>query len=297
MNREQKMQFEGKTVDHAIELACEELHCSKEDLEITIITKGSTGLFGLGGKKAKIEVTLRPEALEGGRTGVKLEEGPEESPAPSSAPQGPEEEAHAGGGEPEGAAVSSPERYSPPPEDGQGEEAESSRPGEPEPVPPEFLEKARRFLEELLQRAGLETEISVDPQDPQFPIRMEGGDASLIIGREGQTLDALEYLVNRAVHRMSNDFGPQVHLDAGGYRLKRMESLRQTALRTAKKVRSTGRQVVLPPMSPRDRRVVHLTLKGFNGVTTRSVGDGDRKRVAILPKRRRGRGPRPRRHG
>ncbi len=292
MMGEEKMQFEGKTVDHAIELACQHFGCSKEELEITIITKGSTGLFGLGGKKAKIEVTFKGAANGG-------DEGPagqaETAPASDEAPDELTEEQGEQGREDEEEAAA--RRYGPPAEEEQDGGEDVSQ-GAEEPIPEEFLVQAREYLEGLFQRAGFEATIEMDPEDPQFPIRISGPDASLIIGREGQTLDALEYVVNRAVHKMNDNSGPQIHLDAGGYRIKRMENLRHTALRQAKRARSTGRQMALPPMSARDRRIIHLTLKEFHGVTTRSVGEGAKKKVIIVPKRRRGRGGgRPRHHG
>ena len=291
MMGEETMQFEGKTVDHAIELACQHFDCSKEELEITIITKGSTGLFGLGGKKAKIEATFKGGA-DGGQEEPAVQA--ETAPPVEVTENEPEEEREEQGREDEEEAA---RRYGPPAEEEQDGGEDVSQ-GAEEPIPEEFLVQAREYLQGLFQRAGFEASIEMDPEDPQFPIRISGPDASLIIGREGQTLDVLEYVVNRAVHKMNDNSGPQIHLDAGGYRIKRMENLRHTALRQAKRARSTGRQMALPPMSARDRRIIHLTLKEFHGVTTRSVGEGAKKKVIIVPKRRRGRGGgRPRHHG
>ncbi len=268
MNGEQTMQFEGKTVDHAVELACQHFQCSKDELEITIITKGSTGLFGLGGKKAKIEVSFK------GDSSAPSEIAPEEETVVEERvpEQLPSEEAD------EVKAVA------------KGEEAEGDDVAE-ETISQELLDLANEILGTILSLARLEGRIVTDPSDTQFPLKIEGEDASLIIGKEGQTLDALEYLINRAIQKRNGNKGPHVHIDAQGYREKRIESLKHLALRSAKKAKSSGRQVVLQPMSPRDRRIIHITLKEFHGVTTKSVGEGSWKKVVILPRRKRGRSP------
>ncbi len=283
MNGEQTMQFEGKTVDHAIQLACEHFKCAKDDLEITIITKGSTGLFGLGGKKAKIEVSYKraeEQALHEDATAAHEtveEKTKDEKPAGKEAAA--KEEAP---GDEEEAPVE---------EDGEGTRVQE------ESISPEILEMAQEILNEILTLARLEGKVICDQEDSQFPLKIEGEDASLIIGREGQTLDALEYILNRAVHKRNGNKGPQIHIDAQGYRIKRIENLRHMALRSAKKAKSSGRQVVLQPMSPRDRRIVHITLKDFHGVSTKSVGEGSWKKVRSVPKRRRERPHRSRFNG
>ena len=281
MNGEQTMQFEGKTVDHAIQLACEHFKCTKDDLEITIITKGSTGLFGLGGKKAKIEVSYK---------GVGEQVLPEETAAAHEAVDDKDEKPV----EEETAA----KEESPADKDEMAteENGEGARVQE-EAIPPEILEMAQEILNEILTLARLEGKVVCDRDDPQFPLKIEGEDASLFIGREGQTLDALEYILNRAVHKRNGNKGPQIHIDTQDYRIKRIENLRHMALRNAKKAKSSGRQVVLQPMSPRDRRIVHITLKDFHGVSTKSVGEGSWKKVIIVPKRRRGRPHRSRFNG
>jgi spoIIIJ-associated protein len=115
---------------------------------------------------------------------------------------------------------------------------------------------------------------------------VHGLETGLVIGRQGQTLDAIEYLLNRIVSR-DRDQGipPRVVLDVEGYRERRQESLEQLALRTAAKVRQTGRVEALNPMSPRDRRIVHLALESDPSVATRSEGDGHYRRVLVVPRR------------
>ncbi len=123
-------------------------------------------------------------------------------------------------------------------------------------------------------------------EDGAVVVAVRGVETGLVIGRQGQTLDAIEYLLNRIVGR-DRDQGtpPRVVIDVEGYRERRQESLEQLARRAAASVRKTGRVEALNPMSPRDRRIVHLALEGDPSVTTRSEGDGHYRRVLIVPRR------------
>jgi spoIIIJ-associated protein len=108
-------------------------------------------------------------------------------------------------------------------------------------------------------------------------------DAGTLIGRRGQTLDALEHLVSRVVFRDGSGPQARIELDVEGYRERRRQSLEQLAQRLAAEVRTTRRAVTLEPMSARDRRVVHVVLQGDPDVTTRSEGEGLYKALMILP--------------
>ena len=114
-----------------------------------------------------------------------------------------------------------------------------------------------------------------------------------MIGRRGQTLDALEYLVNRIVARSEDAPASRIMVDVEGYRERRREYLNELARRLAEKAKQTGRSVTLNPMSPRDRRVVHLALQNDTSVETRSQGQGYYRKMLILPGARRGNRPSP----
>lgn len=113
-------------------------------------------------------------------------------------------------------------------------------------------------------------------------VRIESQTGGLLIGKHGQTLDALEYLVNRMMGRRE-DGEPSIVLDAESYRERRRESLESLARASAAKVRARGRAETLAPMSARDRRIVHVALRGEPSVTTRSLGGGLLRRVLIAP--------------
>lgn len=114
-------------------------------------------------------------------------------------------------------------------------------------------------------------------------LSLGGVDGGMLIGRRGQTLDALEHLVNRIVFRDETASALRIALDVEGYRERRQESLEQLAHRLAGKARETGRPVTLNPMSPRDRRVVHLALQDDPAVSTASEGEGHYRRLVIIP--------------
>ena len=114
-------------------------------------------------------------------------------------------------------------------------------------------------------------------------IDLDGDDSGLLIGRRGQTLQALQFLVNLIVRRQFEDV--RVALDVERYRERRETSLRDMASKVAARVVQTSRSVTLEPMSPADRRIVHTTLTDHPGVTTESMGEGDERKVTIMPQR------------
>jgi spoIIIJ-associated protein len=164
-----------------------------------------------------------------------------------------------------------------------------SRETAPAPVAPERLEgavaAARQTLEEILRQLGIHDSVDVrGPTDGAWSFQITGTEAGIVIGRHGQTLDALEYLLNRIASHASES-ALRIELDVEGYRQRRQEVLEQTAKRAAFKVRETGRPVVLNPMSPRDRRIVHIALGEFHDVSTRSEGEGALRHVVVVPAR------------
>ena len=149
--------------------------------------------------------------------------------------------------------------------------------------------KAREVLEVLLGQLVESPHIEEIPDaDQSGTIRfsLSGGDSGIVIGRRGQTLDAIEHLVGRIVSRDEAEPGLRVALDVEGYRQRRQDSLEELARRLASKARTTGQPVTLSPMSPRDRRIVHLALEPEAGVSTTSEGEGLYRRVVIIPRQR-----------
>jgi spoIIIJ-associated protein len=148
--------------------------------------------------------------------------------------------------------------------------------------------EALAFTVDVIEKMGMDCDISLqrpDPESSDIHIVVTGPDAGRIIGKKGQVLAALQFIVNRAMNRPGID-RRYVSVDADGYRSRREDSLASMARRLGKQAVSDGQIITFEPMSPRDRRVVHLALAKFEGVVTKSEGEGDDRRVQIIPVRR-----------
>jgi spoIIIJ-associated protein len=153
----------------------------------------------------------------------------------------------------------------------------------------ERVRQARDFLSSLVKKMQMDCEVVLHPQQEEAPsdIKLEitGRDAGRIIGKKGQVLSAIQFLCNRVVNRPTLE-RRYVTVDAEGYRNRREDSLATMARRLGKQAMTDGKIITFEPMSPRDRRVVHLALAKFEGVVTKSEGEGDDRRVQIIPVRK-----------
>ncbi|MCX5892509.1 MAG: protein jag [Deltaproteobacteria bacterium] len=206
-------EFEGKGTEDAIEHACAHFQVTSEQLEIEILSVGSPGLFGLGGRKARIRAALREE--------------PEEN----------------------------------------------------------LLTAAREILENLLEKMQEKATVSVEVEDDRISLRIETDDAGLLIGKQGQTLDALQYLVTKMLAKRSRR-KVRIAIDVEAYRARHNEALALLAQKYGEKVKKSGKSITLNPMNPYDRRIVHMALQGDQDVKTTSRGEGLYKKVIISPVRR-----------
>jgi spoIIIJ-associated protein len=151
--------------------------------------------------------------------------------------------------------------------------------------PPEKnkLEEAKGVLETVLSYLASEFTVEPSEDDEKIVLNIYGDGSGLLIGRRGQTLDALQYLVNKIVNRFPED-RKQVVVDTEDYRVRRRDSLVSLAKRLSEKVKRQGTPVMTNPMSSSDRRVIHLTLQDEEELTTKSKGEGLYRRVVISPK-------------
>jgi len=259
------VEAEAGTIDEAIEKALEQLGASREQVEIEIVSNATRGLFGLGGKKAVVRATLRsPISLA------------EESAAPRRATT---EAAPAI----DPAAKREARPRQPAPRPAAAAATRTAPPEDSEPLDAKTLEQAREALAETVRLMQTEATVDLASGADGPELRIDGDDSGLLIGRRGQTLDALEYVVNRIISR---DAGETTHLvvDSQGYRVRRRESLRDLSKRLAERARKRGTAVTMNPMSPRDRRVVHLALQDDPSIETRSTGKGHFRKLTIAPK-------------
>ena len=250
-------EFYAPTVDEAVEKASAALGLSIKELSYEVVDAGSEGFLGIGARDARIVV----EVPETARTDT--EEAPEdevnEQPADTSGSLGDTP-----------ASLELSEVLGGPPE------AESVD------VPEELLAEVKDFVTSVVEAMGFESRIDVYDADSFIAVDVASDNTALFIGQKGETIDALQYLVNSAVYR-KRPFVKRIILDAEGYRQRRVEAIQGIAHRTARRAIRERRSVELPPMSPSERRIVHLFLKDNSEVTTASEGSGENRRVRISP--------------
>jgi spoIIIJ-associated protein len=256
------IETEGESIDQAIDKALQALSVERDKVQIEILADATRGLFGFGGSRARVRATVRAPLT------TRLTDADRETVAPQVARETPRSE----GAE------------SPPPPAAPEARREAG----------DSLARAKTVLETILGALGLSCTIETrDGEEPGIVIlEVRGDNGGLVIGRRGQTLDAVEYVVNRIASRVEETAPPRFVIDVEGYRERRRQYLNDLARRLSDKVRQTGRPVTLNPMSPRDRRIVHLAAREETDVTTRSQGEGYYRKMLILPADRARKGPR-----
>lgn len=144
------------------------------------------------------------------------------------------------------------------------------------------FEKAKAYLENILKNLGVnDAEMTFEADDEEVRISITcGDDYGSVIGRRGETLDAIQYLTRLVINRGSEDY-KRVSINVGDYREKRENTLRALARKNAAKVKKYGRNVILDPMNPYERRIIHTTVQEIEGVTSHSVGNDDDRKVVI----------------
>jgi spoIIIJ-associated protein len=148
----------------------------------------------------------------------------------------------------------------------------------------DLAEKASEFLLGVLERMGITADIDIKDDSDRTVLEIQTGDTELVIGRRGVVLDALQHLVNKAVFKEKRDEKQKpLVVDSGGFRDKQVERLRSLAQKMSEKALETKQIVELQPMSPHDRRIVHMAISEIPGLTTRSEGEGEDRHICIVP--------------
>jgi len=152
-------------------------------------------------------------------------------------------------------------------------------------VPEDRVAVARSLLHGMVARMGYELEVLVSADEERIQMNLSGEGAGELVGPKGQTLDALQFLLNRMLNRTGHGDRRPVVVDSDGYRERRIEALRELAERLGDKAARTGKIVAVNPMSAHDRRVIHMALRETPGISTRSEGEGEERRLLIVPER------------
>ena len=301
----------AKTMEEAVTQGLEKMGVSFADVKIDILDEGSKGFLGiLGGKPVVVRLTVREDA-EGGEdvlSSVGLEEAvkePEQKPARKRAPKA-KAEKPAAEAKPEKPAAqekaaqpAKAPKAEKPAKPAKSEKAPAERkqaaPKAEKPAsapeaaqPPADAEapegRAFTFLTDVTRLMGVEVTINAR-RDEEGNVRVDmfGDTLGILIGRRGETLDALQYLTSLYVNKGSEDY-IRVTLDTENYRAKREEALRRLANRMANRAVKTGRKVVMEPMNPYERRILHSALQQNDAVTTHSEGEEPNRHVVITLK-------------
>jgi spoIIIJ-associated protein len=158
-----------------------------------------------------------------------------------------------------------------------------------EPVPAEPRDESelaadvRDLMERIAQAIGVSGRVDVEEDEETITVSCTGADLGMLIGRHGQTIDSIQYLLNAILYRRGEDVRKEVVVDAAGYRARRRATLESLAVRSAERVVESGSSVELDPMTAVERKIVHLRLKEFDGVETASEGTEPNRYVVILP--------------
>lgn len=247
------LEFDGKNVDLAVQAACESLNLGKESLRYRILNHGSSGIFGLvGAKKARIRVE-NPHAADKPSTGA-TSANDEKPPAAERHKEG---EAVAGPGADGGETLF----------DDQSPETEG-----------------KKILEKLLAGISPSADIDTGRKNGRILFHIRGENAALLIGKRGQTLEAIQYLLEKILNRRF-ETRVKVQVDVEGYLENKKENLRQLAYKMADKAKKSGKPASVGQMNAHDRRIVHIALKGDRQVRTQSVGEGSLRKLLIYPKK------------
>ena len=300
----------ARTIEEAISAGLEALGASISDVTVDIIDEGSKGLFGLfGSRLAKVRLTVNEQ--EEDLLASLMEDKPAKKPAKKPAekkaePKQEKPKAEKPAEEKKPAAEKKAEPKAPKQPKPKAEKVEKAEKpaAEKKPLPPKapakplekpvvtMLEndqveadsaagKAQAFLKELTHLMGVEVDVTVgnDAEGNVF-VKMTGDTLGILIGRRGETLDALQYLTSLKINRGQEGY-TRVTLDTENYRAKREDTLIRLANRMANRAVKTGRKVSLEPMNPYERRIIHSALQANEAVDTHSEGDEPNRHVVI----------------
>jgi spoIIIJ-associated protein len=254
----------ARTVDDAVEQGLAQLGLARDQVEVEVISAGRSGVLGIGAQDAQVRLSALPAAPSATQAGVAQE--------PTSGVELTE-------------VTEPPARLEPVGEPGPAGEA--ALPG----TQPQVAELAARLLQGLIDHMHIQGRVVVraaedladDGESSPQVLDITGRDLGVLIGRQGETLQALQYLTRLMLNKSLARWEPVI-VDVESYRARRRRLLRQLALRMAERAITSRRRVILEAMPAHERRIIHLTLHDHLQVTTRSIGEGEHRKVTIIPK-------------
>ncbi len=240
------VEISAKTVEEAIARGLADLSLTREQAEITVLNPGRSGVLGFGAEDALVRIAPRPELQERVAEVVEPESDFEEPVLAASAPQAPTSDA---------------------------------------------AKLSVDVLQGLLDRMGIRARVTVrvgddlieEGEEPPLTLDVVGDDLGILIGRQGETLRDLQYMTRLMLSHQLERWEPIV-VDVESYRVRRRRSLHLLAIRMAERVVVSRQRVVLEAMPAHERRIIHMALRDHPTVTTKSIGEGEHRKVTIIPK-------------
>jgi spoIIIJ-associated protein len=282
------IEITGKTVDEAITNATIKLSVTSNKLDYVVVDKGNNGFLGIGKRPAviKVRVAENVDEFEQAVKGKVAETKTEEKPAVKKTEPKKEEKPVVKKAEPKHeevrAAAPAPKQEVKP--EAEYEEVEKST---RKPVAGPDMEPAiKKFLSDVLGAMGMNAEVKVviDENEGSVDVELVGENMGVLIGKRGQTLDSLQYLVSLVANKEAEGYF-RVKLDTENYRARRKETLESLAKNIAYKVKRTRKPVSLEPMNPYERRIIHSALQNDRYVSTRSEGEEPFRHVVVYLKK------------
>ena len=267
----------AKTVDDAITEALIQLGVTSDRLEYEVIEKGSAGFLGIGMKQAVIEARRKPEPKEEKVEEPVVEEPVKAEPKKVETVQPQKAAAEKKADEPQKAAF----------EKAVEKEVKEEVKKETKlvEVQPQTIEAVEDFLKNTMKAMDMEVELKTEiDQDGALCVDMSGEHMGILIGKRGQTLDSLQYIISLVVNKESDSY-IRIKVDTENYRERREETLRHLAKNIAHKVKRNRRPVALEPMNPYERRIIHSALQSDPYVMTHSEGEEPFRKVVITLKK------------
>ncbi|UCF28216.1 MAG: protein jag [Chloroflexota bacterium] len=256
-NKRTNLEVIAPSVEEAIEKGLDDLGLPRQSVDIEILDEGGKGLFGLGNRQARVRLTIKSETDE-----LEMESDLSDPGSQDMIP--------------------AMEQVT--------EEHEEEFDEEPPFIGDDYvLDVARDVVSELLEKMKVRADVTAEyvptsDARSRVPVRVnvQGDDLSYLIGRQAETLNALQYISSLIINKEIGRSVPLI-VDVEGYRIRRENQLRQLARQMADQAVSTGRRQVLEPMPANERRIVHIELRDNPGVETESIGEDPRRKVTIIP--------------
>ena len=272
------MEFSGRTVDEAIFHGLNEMGVTIDQVDIITVQSETKGIFGFGARNAIVRLVERETPVVPDFTAINEER--REQREEHRERRGDRKDDRRDG------RSRNDKRSDRRREQPRKEKEAEPAPQEELPYSKELAEEldSAKFLQELLNRMGVNGTVTAFENEEGIKLKIESDTDGLLIGRRGETLDALQYIVSLYENKDRKENGyRRISIDTEGYRARREDTLKRLARRNALKVAKTGRSFAMEPMNPYERRVIHSALQSFRGVTTHSEGEEPNRCVIITP--------------